>query len=42
MMFFAFGVHYWKSALNGDVCMRCLQPGHVSASCRDPFWGYRE
>lgn len=24
---------WWRSALRGDICTICLQPGHVAASC---------
>lgn len=34
-------LHWWSAALRGEVCTRCLQPGHVAASCRHPLWGPR-
>jgi hypothetical protein len=32
---------WWQAALRGDVCTRCLQPGHVAASCKSPLWSRR-
>lgn len=41
MMALNLWLHWWQAALRGDICSRCLKPGHNAASCRDPLWGPR-
>jgi hypothetical protein len=34
----AMWAYWWRNALHGDYCTRCLQPGHVAASCTHKLW----
>lgn len=41
MMAWNFFTYWWRSAMSGDVCASCMQPGHTASSCKHPLWAPR-